>query len=89
MRTVGRLIDNCPHTSGWDSADGEDRCRACGTRRFTDYGALRPPGLPVALTPKPRDKAQADRTAAHAISHMRYHRLTRWALGRPALCPSA
>ncbi|GAA3040839.1 hypothetical protein GCM10020000_19280 [Streptomyces olivoverticillatus] len=53
MYGVGRLVDNCPHLSGWDTADGEERCRSCGTRRFTRYGALRPPGLPAALTPRP------------------------------------
>ncbi|MEX2982266.1 DUF6255 family natural product biosynthesis protein [Streptomyces sp. C36] len=89
MRSVGRLVGNCPHTSGWDSANGEERCRACGTRRFTSYGALRPPGLPVALAPSPRNKARADRSAAYAISRTAaYHRLSRWALGRATLCPS-
>lgn len=89
MRSTGRLVDNCPHISGWDPTDGEERCRACGTRRFTGYGALRPPGLPVALTPSPRDKTRADRSAAHAIASTIRHRLNRWALGRAALCPAA
>ncbi|MEU3752514.1 DUF6255 family natural product biosynthesis protein [Streptomyces olivoreticuli] len=89
MRSVGRLVDNCPHTSGWDSANGEQRCRACGTRRFTGYGALRPPGLPATLTPPSRDKTQADHSAAYAISRTAVHRrLGRWVLGRAALCPS-
>ncbi|WP_422399124.1 DUF6255 family natural product biosynthesis protein [Streptomyces netropsis] len=89
MRSTGRLVDNCPRISSWDSADGEERCRSCGTRRFTGYGALRPPGLPVALTPSPRDKTKADRSAAHAISRTMCHRLSRWALGRAAFCPAA
>lgn len=88
MRSTGRLVDNCPHTSGWESAGGEERCRACGTLRFTGYGALRPPGLPVALTPSPPDRARSDRSAAWAISRTVQHRLSRWALGHPALCPT-
>ncbi|MCC3776071.1 DUF6255 family natural product biosynthesis protein [Streptomyces sp. UNOB3_S3] len=90
MYGVGRLVDNCPHPSGWDTADdGEERCHTCGTRRFTHYGALRPPGLPVALTPAPRDATRADRSAAVAISHTLYRRLTNWARAGAALRPVA
>ncbi|MFG2182097.1 DUF6255 family natural product biosynthesis protein [Streptomyces abikoensis] len=89
MYGVGRLVDNCPHLAGWDTADGEERCRSCGTRRFTHYGALRPPGLPVALAPRPRNAAQADRSAAAVISRAVRHRLSRWALGSLALHPAA
>ncbi|WP_374193030.1 DUF6255 family natural product biosynthesis protein [Streptomyces sp. AV19] len=32
----------------WESAGGQERCTTCGTRRFTDYGALRPRELPPA-----------------------------------------
>ncbi|MEU1823752.1 DUF6255 family natural product biosynthesis protein [Streptomyces abikoensis] len=88
MYGVGRLVDNCPHLSDWDTAEGEERCSSCGTRRFTHYGALRPPGLPVALTPRPRNAAQADRSAAVAISRGVHRRLSRWALGNPALHPA-
>ncbi|MBB4895553.1 hypothetical protein FHS39_004632 [Streptomyces olivoverticillatus] len=84
MYGVGRLVDNCPHLSGWDTADGEERCRSCGTRRFTRYGALRPPGLPAALTPRPRNATQADRSATIAISRA-CRRLGRWALGGSVL----
>ncbi|MEX2983726.1 DUF6255 family natural product biosynthesis protein [Streptomyces sp. C36] len=32
------------HHPDWESGGtGEARCKHCGTRRFTDYGALRPP----------------------------------------------
>ncbi|WP_374192978.1 DUF6255 family natural product biosynthesis protein [Streptomyces sp. AV19] len=59
-RAVGRLVENCPHPGGWESVDGdggEEFCASCGTRRFHDYGALRPPGLPEAVAPAPRGAA--------------------------------
>ncbi|MEU1372419.1 DUF6255 family natural product biosynthesis protein [Streptomyces triculaminicus] len=83
MRSMGRLVDNCPHTSGWDATHGEERCRSCGTRRFTQYGALRPPGLPVTLAPSPRDKGQADRSASMVIAHT-LGRLSGWRPRRAA-----
>ncbi|MFI9236646.1 DUF6255 family natural product biosynthesis protein [Streptomyces sp. NPDC053079] len=49
------------------------------TRRFTGYGALRPPGLPHARTPSDADRARADRSAALLISRTAYH-LRRWRL---------
>ncbi|WP_374284512.1 DUF6255 family natural product biosynthesis protein [Streptomyces sp. UNOB3_S3] len=39
----------CAHRAGWDQRAGEARCNGCGVRRFTSYGALRPPGLAVAV----------------------------------------
>ncbi|WP_367138744.1 MULTISPECIES: DUF6255 family natural product biosynthesis protein [Streptomyces] len=46
----------CNHAEGWTyPVPGEQRCRTCGTVRFTDYGALRPPGLP----PGPRWSSRA------------------------------
>lgn len=48
--TVGRLVSNCGHVEGWESGNGVERCQTCGTQRFTDYGALRPPELPVMAT---------------------------------------
>ncbi|MEU3351161.1 DUF6255 family natural product biosynthesis protein [Streptomyces sp. NPDC037389] len=54
-----------------------------------NYGALRPPGLPVALTPRPRNRARADHSAAIAISRVVYRRLGRWAFGGAALHPAA
>ncbi|WP_420823994.1 DUF6255 family natural product biosynthesis protein [Streptomyces roseifaciens] len=37
----------CTHRGGWSARTrGEARCRDCGTVRFTEYAALRPPGLP-------------------------------------------
>ncbi|MFF4159032.1 DUF6255 family natural product biosynthesis protein [Streptomyces sp. NPDC001678] len=32
-----------------DTADREERCHPCETRRFAHYGALRPSGLSVTL----------------------------------------
>ncbi|WP_425543479.1 DUF6255 family natural product biosynthesis protein [Streptomyces luteireticuli] len=77
MRTVGRLVRHCRHGSGWESGGGEERCRDCGTRRFTDYGALRPPELPTVVTVPPRDRVRADRSAAILISRG-LHSLCRW-----------
>ncbi|MEU5191885.1 DUF6255 family natural product biosynthesis protein [Streptomyces klenkii] len=71
----------CSHAEGWAyPAPGEQRCRTCGTVRFTDYGALRPPGLPHALTPKPRDADKADRAAATHIANAP-RRVAWWGLG--------
>ncbi|WP_436800637.1 DUF6255 family natural product biosynthesis protein [Streptomyces syringium] len=39
----------------------------CGTRRFTDYGALRPPDLPQTVTPSDRSRERADRAAARQV----------------------
>ncbi|WP_058044308.1 DUF6255 family natural product biosynthesis protein [Streptomyces roseifaciens] len=61
----------CNHSEGWaHPAPGEARCKACGVTRFADYGAVRPPGLPSALTPKPRDARRADLAAAAWIANM-------------------
>ncbi|MFF7729643.1 DUF6255 family natural product biosynthesis protein [Streptomyces sp. NPDC008001] len=61
----------CSHAAGWTHpAPGEARCRTCGVTRFTEYGAVRPPGLPHALTPKPRDARKADRAAALQIARL-------------------
>ncbi|WP_443057874.1 DUF6255 family natural product biosynthesis protein [Streptomyces sp. KLMMK] len=41
----------CTHRGGWAARTrGEARCSDCGTVRFTEYAALRPPGLPHATT---------------------------------------
>ncbi|WP_221505299.1 DUF6255 family natural product biosynthesis protein [Streptomyces eurocidicus] len=58
----------CPHLAGWAQDGGEARCRACGVVRFTDYGALRPPGLPQAVTPAAGRSRCTDRAAASWIS---------------------
>ncbi|WP_374223828.1 DUF6255 family natural product biosynthesis protein [Streptomyces sp. ISL-11] len=56
---------DCHHQRGWTHAlGGASRCDECGVRRFTEYGAVRPPGLPQAMTPRPRDRRAADRAAA-------------------------
>lgn len=79
MRNTGRLVNNCLHSGGWSPAEshGEQRCDHCGTRRFTDYGALLPPGLPQTRTPSDTARARADRSAALLISRTTYH-LSRW-----------
>ncbi|MEU1824502.1 DUF6255 family natural product biosynthesis protein [Streptomyces sp. L500] len=56
----------CAHRAGWAQRGGEARCHDCGVRRFTSYGALRPPGLAAAVA-TPRTFLvghQADRAAA-------------------------
>ncbi|GHC59014.1 DUF6255 family natural product biosynthesis protein [Streptomyces cinnamoneus] len=65
---TGRLVGHCAHGSGWTHTAGESRCNACGTRRFTQYGALRPPGLPRAIGATARDPHAADRTAARNLA---------------------
>ncbi|MEV5377882.1 DUF6255 family natural product biosynthesis protein [Streptomyces nondiastaticus] len=79
-----RVRIRCSHSEGWTyPVPGEQRCRSCGTVRFTDYGAVRPPGLPHALTPKPRDARKADRAAAAWIANAP-RRGTWWGLGSVA-----
>ncbi|MEU1312855.1 DUF6255 family natural product biosynthesis protein [Streptomyces cinnamoneus] len=63
-----RPTDNCPHLDGWTHTAGESRCNRCGTRRFTDYRAVRPHGLPRTITPSARDGAAADRAAARNVA---------------------
>ncbi|WP_374230785.1 DUF6255 family natural product biosynthesis protein [Streptomyces sp. UNOC14_S4] len=58
----------CTHPIGWARTGGAVQCRTCGTHRFTDYAALRPPGLPEWIRPGPRDRRAADRAAASFIA---------------------
>ncbi|MFV8128975.1 DUF6255 family natural product biosynthesis protein [Streptomyces syringium] len=58
----------CGHRSGWACTGGEARCGACGVVRFTEYGALRPPGLPQVITPG--GTGRADRAAARVLSRI-------------------
>ncbi|WP_374206181.1 DUF6255 family natural product biosynthesis protein [Streptomyces roseoverticillatus] len=61
----------CAHRGGWSARTrGEARCRDCGIIRFTEYGALRPPGLPHAATPPRRTAITADRAAAQQMSRI-------------------
>ncbi|WP_449476932.1 DUF6255 family natural product biosynthesis protein [Streptomyces abikoensis] len=61
----------CAHRGGWSARTrGEARCRDCGTVRFTEYGALRPPGLPHVVTPTRRAALAADRAAAQWMSRL-------------------
>ncbi|MFI1257168.1 DUF6255 family natural product biosynthesis protein [Streptomyces netropsis] len=61
------LTRECGHRSGWTRTGGEARCEACGVVRFTEYGALRPPGLPQVITPV-EGALRADRRAARMVS---------------------
>ncbi|CAM5533098.1 DUF6255 family natural product biosynthesis protein [Streptomyces abikoensis] len=73
----------CNHSEGWNHpAPGEARCRRCGVTRFTEYGAVRPPGLPYVRTPEPEAARRADRAAATWIANLPRRR-TWWGL-RPA-----
>ncbi|MEW2579642.1 DUF6255 family natural product biosynthesis protein [Streptomyces syringium] len=67
VRAVGRLVRPCVHHSGWTGTGGEVQCPNCGTRRFTDYGALRPPELPQTVTPSDYSRDKADRAAARQV----------------------
>ncbi|MEU4210478.1 DUF6255 family natural product biosynthesis protein [Streptomyces sp. NPDC026206] len=60
-------MSHCPHPAGWTRAGGEARCGSCGTRRFADYAALRPSGLPAVVTPSAADGSAADRAAARNV----------------------
>ncbi|MEU4208601.1 DUF6255 family natural product biosynthesis protein [Streptomyces sp. NPDC026206] len=61
---AGRRSGDCPHAWGWTHSAGASHCDRCGIRRFTDYGAVRPPGLPGTVTPSRRSRNAADRAAA-------------------------
>ncbi|GHC73461.1 DUF6255 family natural product biosynthesis protein [Streptomyces cinnamoneus] len=68
---AGRLMTHCPHLAGWvTTADGESCCHHCGTRRFADYAAVRPPGLPQTIVPSDEARAAADRAAARCVGLM-------------------
>ncbi|MGW2367442.1 DUF6255 family natural product biosynthesis protein [Streptomyces sp. NPDC001667] len=69
----------CTHRDSWTHAGGEARCESCGVRRFTEYRAVRPPGIAQALTPPRRTAATADRAAAEWL--MRRTRRRGWRPG--------
>ncbi|MEW2580183.1 DUF6255 family natural product biosynthesis protein [Streptomyces syringium] len=77
MTGEGGSPRGCGHRSGWTQAHGEARCNDCGTRRFTDYGALRPAELPQTTTPPPRRARNADRSAARHVARI-VRRGIRW-----------
>ncbi|MFV8128615.1 DUF6255 family natural product biosynthesis protein [Streptomyces syringium] len=77
MRGEGSRPGNCGHRSGWTQTRGEARCNDCGTRRFTDYGALRPAELAPTTTPPPRRARKTDRAAARHVAHI-VRRGIRW-----------
>ncbi|WP_372446061.1 DUF6255 family natural product biosynthesis protein [Streptomyces triculaminicus] len=64
----------CAHPAGWSYFGGVARCERCGTRRFLDYGALRPPGMPSVVR-------SADGVLTPPVPPPGCGR-------RPALCPS-
>ncbi|GGR06257.1 DUF6255 family natural product biosynthesis protein [Streptomyces netropsis] len=74
---TGGRPGNCGHRSGWAQARGEARCNDCGTRRFTDYGAVRPPELAPTATPSPHRAHRADRAAARHVARI-VRRGIRW-----------
>ncbi|MGA5133095.1 DUF6255 family natural product biosynthesis protein [Streptomyces olivoreticuli] len=57
----------CLHRTGRARTRGAARCEGCGVVRFTDYGALRPSGLPQALTVSRGSARRADRAAARQL----------------------
>ncbi|MEU5419330.1 DUF6255 family natural product biosynthesis protein [Streptomyces sp. NPDC020667] len=69
----------CTHRDSWTHTGGEARCESCGVRRFTEYRAVRPPGIAQALTPPRRTAATADRAAAEWL--MRRTRRRGWRPG--------
>ncbi|WP_425506651.1 DUF6255 family natural product biosynthesis protein [Streptomyces rectiverticillatus] len=59
----------CTHRGGWAARTrGQACCRDCGTVRFSEYAALRPPGLPEATASPRRAGLAADRVAAQRVS---------------------
>ncbi|MFF7728422.1 DUF6255 family natural product biosynthesis protein [Streptomyces sp. NPDC008001] len=77
-------VHACTHRGGWTARSrGEARCRDCGTVRFTEYAALRPPGLPHAQAPSRRAALAADRAAAQLMSRTGRRR-TWWGLSYSA-----
>ncbi|MEU5421392.1 DUF6255 family natural product biosynthesis protein [Streptomyces sp. NPDC020799] len=56
-----QVVRACPHNRGWARANGAATCVSCGVVRFTEYRAVRPPGLAEAVI---RPRRDADRAAA-------------------------
>ncbi len=71
---MSTAVATCAHRAGWVRGKGEARCGSCGVVRFTEYGALRPPGLAEAVTPP---RGGADRAAALWVMR-RTRRRTEW-----------
>ncbi|MGK5640566.1 DUF6255 family natural product biosynthesis protein [Streptomyces sp. URMC 126] len=74
-RTTGRLMRHCGHEAGWEAGGGAHRCLACGTCRFTEYGALRPPG-PLPPGPPTPGPLRLDGSGADPVEAA-----TTWPLG--------
>ncbi|MEV6670747.1 DUF6255 family natural product biosynthesis protein [Streptomyces sp. NPDC051162] len=69
----------CAHRDSWTHTGGEAQCGRCGVRRFTEYRAVRPPGIAQALTSPRTTAALADRAAAEWL--MRRTRRKGWRPG--------
>ncbi|MGA5133182.1 DUF6255 family natural product biosynthesis protein [Streptomyces olivoreticuli] len=69
----------CAHRAGWVRGKGEARCGSCGVVRFTEYGALRPPGLAEAV--KPSQGGSVDRAAALWVMRRTRRRTEWWGAG--------
>ncbi|MEV5238118.1 DUF6255 family natural product biosynthesis protein [Streptomyces cinnamoneus] len=59
---------HCTHPRWTHTGGGEARCDRCGTRRFSGYGALRPPGPAPVVTPTWTARRAADRAAARRVA---------------------
>ncbi|MFI1972986.1 hypothetical protein BLA24_24600 [Streptomyces cinnamoneus] len=75
-------MKNCRHRFLQDAAPGEHRCAGCGMRRFTSYGALRPPGLPEPRVRPEVAAEKADRRASLVIALGLYRNRNRWGRSR-------
>ncbi|MEV6672619.1 DUF6255 family natural product biosynthesis protein [Streptomyces sp. NPDC051162] len=61
-------MNACPHRAKWTQARGAARCEGCGVVRFTDYAALRPPGLPYAVTASQEHTRRVDLAVAARVA---------------------
>ncbi|MGW1197094.1 DUF6255 family natural product biosynthesis protein [Streptomyces sp. NPDC002536] len=72
---------HCQHDSAWQHANGLSQCTRCGAHRFTDYGALRPEGLPQPLQTRRQLLAERDKAAAFIIAKGHY-RVSHWGFSK-------
>ncbi|WP_265106283.1 DUF6255 family natural product biosynthesis protein [Streptomyces sp. ET3-23] len=79
---------NCQHNAAWRRANGVSQCTRCGARRFTDYGALRPDGLPQPARTRRQLLVERDKAAALIIAKGHY-RVSHWGFSRADSAPKA